>query len=216
MLDELAFGGSNDSLPIAGVPALRDLMQAEIRGESPTPAGDRVLDRWRVRWVVATGDPARPGLAPGFVIAWRDPTVPVTIFENPHVRPRAQWIPARAGHAPAVAPPPAWERALDRLPWVAPDFEETVEVMAPDAGNVFVALPRYPGWTVELDGEPLLPALAADGFGMELPVAAGAHRLALRFTPYSFHLGLFVAGLAAAIALWLATRPPDGTAADRG
>jgi hypothetical protein len=214
MIDRLAFGGSNDSLPIQGVPALRDVMQAEIRGQLPTPPGDRMLDRWRVRWVVATGDLARMPLARGFEIAWQDPAAQVTVLENPHVRPRAQWLPARIGEPAAAArPAPAWQRALDGLPWVGPDFEESLEITAPAPGLVFVALPRYPGWTVRLDGEPLLPGLAADGFGMELPVGAGPHRLEVRFTPYSFHLGLFVAAFASVTVVWLVTRARADTRA---
>ena len=203
----LPFAEANDALSLAGVPTLRQTMQAELRRERLAEPGDRMLDRYGVRFEVVLGDLGRTPIADGFDVVWRDPSIPISVLANAHVQPRYRFQPPTGASEPTVAQPiPAWQDWIDALPWVAAESEGPVEIVAPAPGRIFAAIPYYPGWTARLDGEPVRPLLAADGVGTEIPVSAGAHKLELRFTPYSFHLGLLVAAPSALVLLALAAR----------
>src|SRR5262249_52608569 len=159
----------------------------------------------------------RTPVADGLQVVLRDPTGPVTVLENTGVQPRYRWQSARSGAEPSAPQPvAAWRRWIDALPWVAPESERAVEIAAPAPGVIFAAIPHYPGWTAWLDGEPFEPLRAADGVGIEVPVAAGPHRLELRFTPYAFHGGLLVAAASAVVIPALVVRGDRGDlSADR-
>jgi len=198
VLDELPFAEANGALPLAGFPELLAAMQDELRGRSASAPGERLIDRFRVRWIVVEGDLARLPVAGDFRIAWKDPSGALAVLENPAVLPRLQW---QAGRQGAAAPEPSLLLRLARaLPWVAGESQGPVEIDAPSEGRVFVAIPSYPGWTATLDGAEV-PVLAADGIGMEIPVPAGRHRLELRFVPAAFHVGVCASAASALIAV---------------
>ena len=195
---------TSGALPLAGYAELVDTMRDELRGKSRFAPGQRALDRWGVRWLVLRGDLARLPRAPGFATLWRDPAGDLELLENREALPRFQWRAADATPT-SVSAPAAWRRAIERLPWATPLVLPAFESDAPQRGRVFAAVPFYPGWTARVDGADVEPLRAADGFGMELPVESGRHRVELRFVPHSFHLGVLVS-VATAIGLAIAAR----------
>jgi len=200
VMDELPFAEANGALPLAGFPELLAAMQEELRGGSSAAPGTRSIDRFGVRWIVVAGDLARQPVAPDLRVAWKDPGGALAVLENPSVQPRYQWRPSGKSD---VAPEPELMLRLARaLPWVRGEPQPPVQIDAPSDGRVFVAIPSYPGWTATLDGVDV-PVRPAEGIGMEIAVPAGSHRLALRFVPASFHVGLCVtlASLGIAVAV---------------
>ena len=196
VLDDLPFAEANGALPLAGFPELLATMQGELRGETTAARGERSIDRFRVRWVVVAGDLAGLPVAGDLQVAWRNGAL--AVLENTAVQPKYQW---RAASGGASAPEPGILLRLARaLPWAAGESQGPVEIDAPSAGRVFVAIPSYPGWTATLDGVEV-PVLPAEGIGMEIAVPPGPHRLELRFVPASFHVGLCVTVASAAIAV---------------
>ena len=109
-------------------------------------------------------------------------------------------LPALAGDGPPAAPP-----AYHRLS----PTHIAVDVDAPRAGLLNLSEVWYPGWTATVDGQPA-PLLRAYTTLMAVPVAAGAHRVELRFDPPLVRLGLAISGitlLLVAIGLvWTRTR----------
>ena len=91
-------------------------------------------------------------------------------------------------------------------PVVTEDVSATVveqRVDACAAGVVVLADAWYPGWNVEVDGQPA-EALRAWGFVRAVRVSAGSHSIRWRYQPTSFRLGAAVsllALLAAALSL---------------
>jgi hypothetical protein len=189
-----------DSLPLAGIPALRRAIEAEVRGEAALPRGERRMDRWDVRWIVVTGTPA---LDAGLRVVWQDAKQSRAVLENPDARPLAQWH-AAAGPVQPPAEHAALRRLLEALPWVGSESVGAWEIDAPAAGRAFIAIPRYPGFTASVDGTRAPIVAADDPIAMDVPVPAGHHRIELRVTPYSFHLGLLLAAASLALAAWLA------------
>lgn len=211
LLDELPFAGMSGALALAGYPELIAQMEMELRARSATPPGERAVDRWGVRWVVRFGDLAKLRLAPGMTSVWRDPAGDLELLENAHALPVWQW---QAGVAEAGAGdagtqrPAAWRRAIESLPWVTPETEGPFAWSAAEPGRLFAALPLHPSWTAVLDGAALRPVRAGDGFGMEIPAAAGAHRAELRFVPHALHAGILVGVASLAVFAWLVARRP--------
>ncbi len=189
LLDELPFAEANGALPLAGFPELLAGMQDEVRRRSATAPGERAIDRFGVRWIVMAGDVARLPIAPSLHVAWQDASGRLAVLENTAVRPKYQWHAAPVDAA--TASPSALTRFARALPWAASESQGVVEIDAPAAGRVFVPIPAYPGWSAWLDGNEVA-VLPADGFGIDVPVAAGRHRLELRYLPASFHLGVCV------------------------
>jgi len=199
LLDGTRCAQAPDSLPLAGVPALRRAIEAEARGDPTAPRGARRIDRWRVRWIVVAGDEP---LDAGLREVWRDAQGARRVLENPDVLPIAQWH-----SAPNEAPGedrPAAERLVEALPWVGSQAAGPFEVDAPAAGRVSLAIPRYPDWTARVDGRPAPIFAAEDGIAMDVPVSSGRHRIELRAIPYAFHLGVLVALATLPILGWLA------------
>jgi hypothetical protein len=195
---------TSGALPLAGYDDLVETMRDELRGRSRFAPGRRALDRWGVRWLVLHGDLARLPRAPDFETIWSDPAGDLELLENRDALPRFQWQEG-ASTPSSVSAPAAWRRAIERLPWVVPTVLPAFESDAPRPGRLFAAVPFYPGWTAELDGRAVVPERAADGFGMELPLEAGRHRVELRFVPHAFHLGVLVS-IATALGLAIAAR----------
>lgn len=206
LIGELPSAETSGALPLPGYAELLAAMHDELRGRSAAAPGDRALDRWGVRWLVSYGDLGRLPRAAGFDPIWRDPAGDLELLENRHALPRMQWR-ADPREPAELAAQPAWRRGIERLPWVAPQTLAAFEIEAPAAGTVFAAVPYFPGWTAALDGAVVAPRRAEDGFGMELSVGPGRHRVELRFVPHSFHLGLLVSASAAAL---LAIRAREG------
>jgi hypothetical protein len=199
LLDGTRCAQAPDSLPLAGVPALRRVIEAEARGDSTRPPGARRIDRWRVRWIVAAGDEP---LDPRLREVWRDAQGSRRVLENPDVLPITQWHAAPG--APVGADRSARERLVEALPWVRAQLAGPFEVDAPAAGRVSIAIPRYPDWSALVDGRPA-PILADDdGIAMDVPVSGGRHRIELRTIPYAFHLGVLIALATLPILGWLA------------
>ncbi|RIL04951.1 MAG: hypothetical protein DCC71_12100 [Proteobacteria bacterium] len=196
LLDDLPFAEANGALPLAGFPELLATMQDEVRGRVATPPGEREIDRFRVRWVVQLGDVARLPVAPALRVIWSAPSGRLALLENDAARPLLQW---RAAPPLAAASEPALVRIARALPWVAGEAHGEREVDAPADGRLFVPIPHYAGWIARVDGTEVVPR-PADGFGMELPVAAGRRRVELRFVPAAFHVGVCVS-LASALAV---------------
>jgi hypothetical protein len=200
LLDALPAVGANGALPLAGYPELLARMHDELRRSTPTPAGSRAIDRFRVRWIVMVGDLAKLPRADGLREAWRDAAGRTAVLENTAVRPLYEWQPGGA-HERSEAP--ALVRLAQALPWVRGESQGEVDVEAPAAGHVFVAIPYYPGWTARVDGVEA-PVLPGAPLGMRVPVAAGGHRVELCFVPAAFHAGVLVtlASVASAISIW--------------
>lgn len=215
LMDRIAFAEANDALPLRALPPLRKALQQELREMVPTSPGARVLDRWRVRWIVVQGDLERIPQSAGLTTVWRDPAGGVEVRENPNVLSVVRYeASGDLGVAPVATP--AWQRAIDALPWVAPLSIGEVVIEAPAAGRIVAAIPAYPGWNARIDGEHFAPARGSDGSdgsdgSMEFPVVAGSHRIELRFVPYSFHVGVAIAIASACLAGWIYARRPRET-----
>jgi hypothetical protein len=203
LLDELPFAEANGALPLAGYPELLAGMQDELRRRTATPPGERAIDRFGVRWIVMAGDVARLPIAPSLHLAWQDATGHLAVLENTAVRAKYQWHAAAVDDA--VVRPSALTRFARALPWANSESQGVVEIDAPAPGRVFVPIPDYPGFSAWIDGDEVA-VLPAEGFGMEVPVAAGRHRLELRFLPASFHLGLCITLASGVVALALVLR----------
>ena len=203
LLDELPFAEANASLPLAGFAELLARMQDELRRRTATPPGERAIDRFGVRWIVMAGDVARLPVAPSLHIAWHDASGRLAVLENSAVRPRYQWHAAPVEDAAVT--PSALTRFARALPWAKSESQGVVEIDAPTAGRVFVPIPDYPGWSSWVDGAEVA-VLPAEGFGMEVPVAAGRHRLELRYLPASFYLGLCITLASGVVALAIVMR----------
>jgi len=205
LLGDLPFAGMNGALAFSGYGALVATMHDELRGRSATPPGARALDRWSVRWMLLQGDLAKLPRAAGFERVWSDPRGDVELLENRRARERFQWE-AGASDAPPLEAPAAWRRAIEALPWVTPAIEPAFEWNAEAPGALFAAVPLHPSWSAVLDDRIVAPQLAADGFGMSIPAGPGSHRVALRFVPHAFHLGVVATAASALVVLALALR----------
>jgi hypothetical protein len=75
-----------------------------------------------------------------------------------------------------------------------PDGHFAADVDAPVPGFVFLSEPRYSERRAFVDGAEVLPVTANLAF-TAVPVAAGRHRLELKYVPDSFHLGLGITAL---------------------
>jgi hypothetical protein len=204
VMHDVAFLEANDALPLASIPALRDAIQAELHGRASAPVGRRLVDRFRVRWVVVQGTPVP--FVEGFREVWRDPDPPVVVLENTLVAPPVQ-LDERPIDASAVAvTAPRWAALVAALPWVASEPGGAFDVDAAAPGSAFVPIAAYPGWSAAVDGAPVALYAAEGGAAMELPIAAGHHRIELSFVPYSFHAGVAIA-LASALAALALARP---------
>jgi len=203
LLDELPFAEASGALPLAGFPELLAGMQDELRHGTTTSPGERAIDRFGVRWIVMAGDVARLPIAPNLHIAWQGATGHLAVLENSAVRPRYQWHAAPVDDA--TARPTALARFARALPWARSESQGVVAIDAPAPGRVFVPIPNYPGFSAWLDGAEVA-VLPAEGFGMEVPVAAGRHRLELRYLPASFHLGLCITLASGVVALAIVLR----------
>lgn len=146
----------------------------------------------------------------------------VKIYENPATAPRAFLV-----HAAAVVPDD--NQALATM--VAPDFDPLQQIILADgaplsneAGNATVTIvdyapehitfhittdtdgyllvtdAYYPGWAAQLDGEPA-PIHRADLLFRAVFIPAGAHTLAMTYTPTGWIVILLIGGSAWAILL---------------
>ncbi len=118
----------------------------------------------------------------------------VRLYRVPRPWPRAGWV----RELPVAAEGetlPLGGRALPR-PLDQPGAID-VDLSAAGTGWVVITETAYPGWVVEVDGEPVEPAAAA-GALLAVPVEAGASRLQCRYRPRTL-----LGSLAAFPLLWL-------------
>ncbi|HEX7578958.1 MAG TPA: YfhO family protein, partial [Thermoanaerobaculia bacterium] len=91
------------------------------------------------------------------------------------------------------------------------DRPERTEISSDSSGSVFVVLTRTfnEGWKGEVDGKPL-PLVRTDLAFTGFTVPSGAHRVVLRYLPFSFVVGaaLSLISLLITVFLWLNSPPP--------
>lgn len=168
-----------------------------------------------VRYLVSGRDVSAPFLEPVFRGRTRNGQDAV-VYENRTVLPRAFLV----GQARRVTEPdgaiqamqqpgfdPRAEVLLYEDPPLSPSTGEgspgtaTIRQYEPDEVVVDVSASRdayllltdnfYPGWTAEIDGDPV-PLLRADHTFRAVPVSAGEHRVTFRFEPRSLAIGFRV------------------------
>ena len=190
-----------------------------------------LLDALSVRYVVAPLSlhlraplstwPAQPV----FVFYQGMRTRDLGVYRNPGELPRARWVAtviavhdedeaarelrradARStavvvGPGPRADPPPSAEEVV-RLDGWRPG---ALAISTASARERFLLIGEvwHPGWAATVDGAPA-PLLRADVALLGLMVPAGAHRVALRFTPLHWRLGLAISAASAALLLALA------------
>jgi hypothetical protein len=84
--------------------------------------------------------------------------------------------------------------SVDVLAQDQPDGHVVADVDAPEPGFVFLSEPHYSERRAFVDGVEVVPVTANLAF-TAVPVAAGRHRLELKYVPGSFHLGLGITAL---------------------
>jgi len=122
----------------------------------------------------------------------------MALFALPNSRPRA-WLQALA--APAASPAARLTWRDDGPTRVALDVDTTVPA------TLNLADQFYPGWRATIDGSPaVIMRQAAAPIYRAVAVPPGRHRIAFRYDPASFRVGLYLACLACLlIALLLAS-----------
>jgi hypothetical protein len=70
----------------------------------------------------------------------------------------------------------------------------TIDLVVSQPGYLVLVDTYYPGWRATVEGRPV-EILRANYAFMALPVEPGEHRVALRYEPASFRLGLIISGL---------------------
>ena len=77
------------------------------------------------------------------------------------------------------------------------------DVNANEAAVVVTSQIACPGWSVSLDGHPIVP-LTANGLFVALSVERGRHTVLLHYTPVPVQLGLYLSALSGLLisAIW--------------
>ncbi|MGD8792531.1 MAG: YfhO family protein [Anaerolineae bacterium] len=122
------------------------------------------------------------------------------------------------GAAGGGAPAGAGRGAVASIVRYEPDRIE-IEVEAPAGGYLVLSDPFYPGWQVEVDGQPA-ELLRANYAFRAVAVPAGAQRVAMRFNPVTWRVGLGIslvtmAGLVVGGGIAL-IRPREGGSEHKG
>jgi len=114
----------------------------------------------------------------------------VWMYRVPNVRPRA-WV--EAGDADEH-----W-RAVEAMDW-SPNI---ITITATGPGRLVLSEMVYPGWRVDLDGDPV-DLYHADRPLRQLTLPEGTHTVRFRFQPLAVYAGagLLLVGLSAAVWLW--------------
>lgn len=152
----------------------------------PGNLGADLLDRYAVGYVVS----GEEVVAPGFSLVRSGD---YRVYRNDQAWPRARTEPGDVGTAGAAAFVPA------------KIFAETsgrVEVEAWGPGRLILADTYFPGWRAEVDGR-AVAVIPAEGFFRAVELGAGDHRVAFKYEPVGFRVGLW-AGVSALVALILA------------
>ena len=136
------------------------------------------------------------------------------VFEDPSFDPLQEVLLPRADAD--LAPPmpnPALAPGSARILTLKPDAIE-VETEAARDGYLVVTEGFAPGWRATVDGRPA-PIVRANGLFRAVRVAAGRHRVTMRYRPPSIPIGvgLSLVGVLVAVASWTAagarSRPDD-------
>jgi hypothetical protein len=83
----------------------------------------------------------------------------------------------------------------------------SLRVETPEASELTVANPMFPGWTARVDGRPV-PLTIPPGDAIRVRVPAGRHRVELAYVPWSFRFGCLAAiGSAIVLGFWVRRLP---------
>ncbi len=175
--------------------------RAGLRDASPPEVGNMVFLQnpnlpevalTGARFAVATplheASSYTPPIGQNMPLSTGDPGMDV--FPLPNGAPRAVLLPSVPGGAPAMPPVTYLEDGPTRV---------ALTVDAPVPATLRLADQYYPGWRSTLDGAalPIHRAVEAPVF-RAVAVPAGRHRIAFRYEPASYRLGLFLACLGCA------------------
>jgi len=192
-----------------------------VHGAQPMRFGTALFDAAAIRTVISHRALAGPGLRP----VRRDPPTlrqprPVHLYEYERALPRAylayRGVPASSadelprllgsefnGREATVAE--GLKRRLDgpaRIEPVERHSERPERLrfeVAPEQPALLVVTDSWdPGWRAWVDGEEA-PVLRVNGLFRGVPVGAGAHRVDMRFEPWSFRVGGALSAAAAAV-----------------
>ncbi|MEW6278246.1 MAG: hypothetical protein AB1758_06470 [Candidatus Eremiobacterota bacterium] len=184
-----------------------------------------LLDALGLRWLVSIPVGPQPEL-PG----WRQEVASADgiLYHNAEALPRA-WVVGRVqpcrdleqslaflaspAFVPSMiasveGPPRAVEPAAAGAPVRVLDYRANrveLEAELPAPGLLVLADQWYPGWEVEVDGEPA-PVLPADAVCRGVFLGPGRHQVVFRFRPAPFRRGLWLAGAACLVLLGLLLR----------
>ena len=126
-----------------------------------------------------------------------DRATQLTILGNNQIDPARTALVAGAEAAPAVANP---ANALDESVGVISQTTDTLNLAATLSGDGIVVVSQAfaNGWRAFVDGEPA-PLYLSDGILQGVPVAAGLHRIELKYEPRSLTIGLWITGVSGAL-----------------
>jgi hypothetical protein len=165
-----------------------------LAGRTANAVVYRIGGAARVRFVssavpVATdADAAKRLLDPAF-----DPSREVLLLDLPE----GTRLPSRANSAMSDGGP---------APMITRDDPDvmTIDAAAPRDGFIVLADTFYPGWSADVDGQSA-PIYRANLSIRAIPIAAGRHRIVVRYDPPGWHTGVAITALAiASLLAWLA------------
>jgi hypothetical protein len=215
----------NDSLAPREYMEATGMTEGRIENLEAVRPPSHVLDLLRVSVVVGArsdsfapdGDRGRhdhrPGLPEAFVVGAAREMPRAAVLD--HLHGRRPFDPGRL--ALIESPCNRWCPRLDspgsvgrvtRSRWGSGAVGVEVEARRP--GLLVISQAWFPGWQGEVDGKPS-PVVRTDGLVTGVPVAAGRHRVELRYRPPGFRAGMFIslavliALIAAALGGWLAS-----------
>jgi hypothetical protein len=138
-------------------------------------------EEWPCRLVLKQSDPFLNA-------AWgRGGQEPIYLYELENPCGRADWFPTDLSkeHRGAEETSPV----TPRIEWIAHDpTRHELQVFAPGNGRLVVSELLYPGWKVEVDGQPREP-LRIEGMFRGVELTAGTHRVTWEYRPVSFRWG---------------------------
>jgi hypothetical protein len=189
--------------------------QGKIENPEVVRPPSHVLDLLRVSVVVDGGrHDHRPGLPEAFLVGAAREMPRAQVLD--HLHGRRPFDPGRVALIESPCDPwcprlgsPGSAGRVTRTRWGTGAVG--VDVDARRAGLLVISQAWFPGWRAEVDGKPS-PVVRTDGLVTGVPVAAGRHRVELRYRPPGFRAGVvislvtLVALIAAALGGWLARR----------
>lgn len=207
------------ALPLRERVLLDPVLEEEVKGNSKTPAGMRMIDLLGVRYISAD-EPLR-GAA--FDRTFRDPETGAWLIENSAAHPRFQTYAnhvfvdtseealeiLRSADEPVLTlevPPFADRKLMAESPATAPaavrpqiEYELLIDepthyrlnVKAEQPGWIFLADANYPGWRAYVDGAETM-IYTAQILGKAVAIPEGEHQVELTFQSSSYRIGLLI------------------------